>query len=425
MPRSSRLRWSVLFSLGCLVGLLPALSGTALARPGVASVEWDGESIYFFRGSTWVRFARSTNTVSDPKPIAGSWDCVKQPVDAAYIGAGSRARKLYFFFGSQWVRYDIGSNKCDTAPKPILGSWPGLPWSSDLDATVAYNGKAYFFKGTSYVRFNIEADAAEGAPIPIAKGWPGVWPDNIEQAINWGDGKVYLFRGAEFVRYDIAKEKADGPAQPIESDPRFAAVEEAFRRGGPSLPPAKIRAVNCTPEQAQEIELAWNNALGTMENVVLPAFLGRDPSKAAIVEAAYRAHFRTTALSLGSTQVRTRFQQILKELAGEHTVACVPQRINRSCPHLAFVLLTGPELTEQENAIIRLHKPIWFCPAFFTDKHAPRRWVTIVHERAHTVGAGGDTYQWSRQYPPAWPDSYDNADSYAFSALHIVEGRRP
>jgi hypothetical protein len=180
----------------------------------------------------WVRFARSTNEVTAPKPIAGSWDCVKQPVDAAYIGAGRSARKLYLFFGSQWVRYDIDKNKCDTAPKPILGSWPKLPWSSDIDAIVAYNGKAYFFKGKSYVRFNIANDVAESGPILIANGWPGIWNGDIDQAINWRNGKLYLFQNDQFIQYDITNLPKEGGGWPSAAHPVRQAV--CRRRGGVS-----------------------------------------------------------------------------------------------------------------------------------------------------------------------------------------------
>lgn len=374
-----------------------------------------------------MKLSRSTGAVTDPKPIAGNWDCVKQPVDAAYVGSGSRAGKMYLFFGAKWVRYDIAKNTCDTAPKAIAGSWQGLPWTADIDAVVAYNGKAYFFKGDSYVRFNIDRDVAEGGATLITRGWPGVWADDIEQAVNWGGGDVYLFRRGEVVRYLTAKDKerAAGPATSVADDPRFSAVDEAFRRGAPALPAATFTAHLCSDVDAKAIDLAWNQALGNMENVVLPAFRGTDAAKATVVEAAYRAHFQANTSSTSTGAVVSRFEDILKGLSGHHHVVCATPEMKCKANELAWVPIVDTTWTEQQNMLIRALHPVFFCPAFFTAKHESKRWVTVVHERAHHAGALNDIYAWMRSYPPAWPGSRDNADSYAHAAQHVELGRRP
>jgi hypothetical protein len=192
--------------------LLPLLAAAAAhAQRANSIVEWDGESTYHFTPRrTYLHHKRSVRRVVEEKDIAGNWGCVTAPVDAAVRFDN---RKVYLFFGSRYARYDMDRNACDPGyPKAIGGGWPGLPWSADLDAAVAYNGKAYFFKGAQYVRYDIATDRADpGYPKSIAAGWPGVpWTDGIESAVNTGDGKVLLFKGGQYVRYDIATERADG-----------------------------------------------------------------------------------------------------------------------------------------------------------------------------------------------------------------------
>ncbi len=196
------------------------LSGTFLCTAAHAQrahsvVEWDGESSYHFTpDGAYFEHKRSAGRAVEERPIAGKWGCVTFPVDAS-VNFGNR--KIYFFFGNQYARYDMDRNACDPGyPKLIAGGgWPGLPWAADLDAAVAYKGKAYFFKGSQYVRYDIAADRADpGYPKTISAGWPGLWSSDIDAAVNNGAGKVIFFKGDKSMSYDIAAELADGPESP-------------------------------------------------------------------------------------------------------------------------------------------------------------------------------------------------------------------
>ena len=198
--------------LWAVLGVVTSVwAGPAAAQRQRSVTEWDGESTYHFtpRG-TYQHHKRSVGRVVEEKPIAGSWGCVSGPIDAAVRFDN---RKQYLFFGSQYARYDMDRNACDPGyPKPIAGGWPGLPWTADIDAAVAYNGKAYFFKGAEYVRYDIAGDRADpGYPKSIAAGWPGVpFQTGIDAAVNTGDGRVLLFKGELAIAYDIASERAIG-----------------------------------------------------------------------------------------------------------------------------------------------------------------------------------------------------------------------
>lgn len=198
--------------LWIVIGVLSTVwSATAAAQRQRSATEWDGESTYHFtpRG-TYQHHKRSVGRIVEEKPIAGSWGCVSGPIDAAVRFDN---RKQYLFFGSQYARYDMDRNACDPGyPKPIAGGWPGLPWTADIDAAVAYNGKAYFFKGAEYVRYDIGSDRADpGYPKSIAAGWPGVpFQSGIDAAVNTSDGRVLLFKGDLAIAYNIAAERAEG-----------------------------------------------------------------------------------------------------------------------------------------------------------------------------------------------------------------------
>src|SRR4051812_47731244 len=115
---------------------IAAVPSPATAKGGVAAVDWDRDSIYFFQGANYRHYKHSARRVIEEKPVAGKWGCVQKPVDAA-IAWGNR--KLYLFFGDQYARYDMDKNACDAGyPKAIAPArnWPGLPWSSGLDAIV-------------------------------------------------------------------------------------------------------------------------------------------------------------------------------------------------------------------------------------------------------------------------------------------------
>jgi hypothetical protein len=129
--------------------------------------------------------------------------------------------KAYFFKGNEFVSYDIAADRADPGyPQPINSStWPGLTVRNGIDAVAAWpNGKAYFFKDWGYVSYDIATQRADpGYPQLISTGWPGLpFTSGVDAVSVWPNGKAYFFKGAQYVRYDIATRSADpGYPQPI------------------------------------------------------------------------------------------------------------------------------------------------------------------------------------------------------------------
>lgn len=98
---------------------------------------------------------------------------------------------LFFADDYYWKLTDDGL--AQGFPKPITGTWSGLPGS--IDAAFTYkNGKTYFFKGSKYWRFT-DTTMDDGYPKDIAEGFAGI-PDNVDAALVWsGNGKIYFFKG--------------------------------------------------------------------------------------------------------------------------------------------------------------------------------------------------------------------------------------
>lgn len=201
--------------------------------------------VYFFSGSSYLRYDRVDDRVDDgfPLAIAGNWP----GMDAAGFDAGLDAAanwlngKLFFFRGSQYVRYDIPTDTVDPGyPLPIAGNWPGFSeagFDTGVDAAVNWgNGKAFFFRGSQYVRYDIAADHVDpGYPLPIAGNWPGFseagFGGGVDAAVNWGNGKAFFFRGGQYVRYDMAADSID-PGYPLPIAGNWPGFSEAGFAGG-------------------------------------------------------------------------------------------------------------------------------------------------------------------------------------------------
>ena len=229
-----------------LVATLFLGTAGAAAQPLTAAVDWgDGESYYFFAGDHWFNYRKSKKQADPPKPISGSWDCVHDPVDAAF----RHGRKIYLFFGAKYAKYDTAKNKCDDGyPKLIKGNWKKVPWDR-IEAAESYNGKAYLFNGGQYARFDIARDEADFVK-PVADGWPKTWDKDIDLSVNWGDGNLYLFRGGEFFQYSIGHETGVGAPQLVRTewvglldDESIVATADAYRRRALAFAIAELGAI--------------------------------------------------------------------------------------------------------------------------------------------------------------------------------------
>ena len=190
-----------------------------------AAVELASGKVYVFSGGRYSRFDMGAGSTDAGYPKAidqQTWPGLPwtDGIDAA-VSYGNG--KVYLLKGGAYVRFDIKTDRVDPGyPKPIdQQTWPGLPWTSGIDAAVnGGNGKIYLFKGAEYVRFDIQADRVDpGYPKPIdQQTWPGLpWTSGIDAAVEAGGGKLYLFKGNQYVRFDIASDRVEsGYPKPID-----------------------------------------------------------------------------------------------------------------------------------------------------------------------------------------------------------------
>jgi len=101
--------------------------------------------------------------------------------------------KNYVFYTGDYYWKLTDDGLAQGFPKPISGTWSGLP--GNIDAAFTYkNGKTYFFKGTKYWKYT-DTTMDDGYPKDIAEGFAGI-PDNVDAALVWsGNGKIYFFKG--------------------------------------------------------------------------------------------------------------------------------------------------------------------------------------------------------------------------------------
>jgi hypothetical protein len=192
---------------------------------GIDAALWraDNGRIYLFSGSKYVRITDVDAGRDDgyPRTIAGNWPGLPAAFQAGIDAALWRDSngKVYLFKGSQYVRFSKVSDGVDPGyPKPIADGWPGLPaaFQSGIDAALLResNGKIYFFKGGQYVRYSDVSDGVDpGYPKPIAGSWtglPATFTSNLGAALMRRDNnKIYFFKGTRYVRHDDATNTTD------------------------------------------------------------------------------------------------------------------------------------------------------------------------------------------------------------------------
>ncbi len=165
-----------------LSGNWPGLAEAGFGRDVDTVVNWGNGKLFFFKGEHYLRYDIASDKVdSHPRTIADGWPALSQAdfdrdIDLALTWPNGKA---YFFKGSRYVRYDISSDTVDVPSREIADGWPGFAnagFAADLDAAVQWHdGNVYFFKGERYLRYSIAEDnVGDGYPRSIADNWRGV-----------------------------------------------------------------------------------------------------------------------------------------------------------------------------------------------------------------------------------------------------------
>lgn len=178
-------------------------------------------TVFFFRGGKYVRYeidpttgAETVNHDFYPRSIAEAWTAMPasfaQGIDAVVPWPDG---SVYFFKGSKYVRWDATDDTVDPSfyPHDTAEQWPALPasFAAGIDAAINWgDGRAFFFKGSKYVRYDIESDFVDHNIYPrdISDGWPdfpAAFKAGVDAAVNWGNGSAYFFKGTQYLNYDM------------------------------------------------------------------------------------------------------------------------------------------------------------------------------------------------------------------------------
>jgi len=177
---------------------------------------------YFFRGRKYVRYdvdpvtgAESVNLGVYPRDVGAAWTAMPESfrtgIDAVVSWPDGF---VYFFKGSKYVRWDATNDTVDAAiyPRDISDGWRAFPasFAAGIDAAINWgDGRVFFFKGAKYIRYDIADDTVDPAIYPrdISDGWsdfPAAFAAGVDAAVNWGNGSAYFFKGGQYLNYDIA-----------------------------------------------------------------------------------------------------------------------------------------------------------------------------------------------------------------------------
>src|SRR5262245_61621054 len=223
---------------GAVTAELAALGPAALSRSGRDDNRDLGRrgarvrTAYFFRGRKYVRYdvdpatgAESVNLGVYPRDVSAAWTAMPESfrtgIDAVVSWPDGF---VYFFKGSKYVRWDATNDTVDAAiyPRDIREGWRAFPasFAAGIDAAINWgDGRAFFFKGAKYIRYDIGDDTVDPAIYPrdISDGWsdfPAAFAAGVDAAVNWGNGSAYFFKGGQYLNYDIGGDKVR-PGYPL------------------------------------------------------------------------------------------------------------------------------------------------------------------------------------------------------------------
>ncbi|XP_025413981.1 matrix metalloproteinase-16 isoform X2 [Sipha flava] len=169
----------------------------------------DGET-FVFKGDYYWKLTDNGLAQGFPKPIAGTWSGLPGNIDAAFT---YKTGNTYFFKGKKYWRYN-GTAMDDGYPKDIAEGFAGIPDNVDAALVWSGNGKIYFFKGTKFWKFDPtqKPPVKSTYPKPISN-WDGI-PDNLDAALHYTNGYTYFFKDDNYYRFNdrtFAVDVADPP----------------------------------------------------------------------------------------------------------------------------------------------------------------------------------------------------------------------
>ncbi|NHB87409.1 fucose-binding lectin II [Photorhabdus tasmaniensis] len=162
-----------------------------------------------------------------PQPISNDWPNLpvefQQNIDDVINLNGS----LYFFKGSQYLKFDIAQAQVSDGPRPIADGWPGLRgtgFENGIDAaTELTTNTICFFKGKDCIDYTMSSHTANKKTISDRWGTTGKYSgfsENLDAVILWKNitgSMIYLFKGNSYIRYNTKSNAIDGGPTTIQT----------------------------------------------------------------------------------------------------------------------------------------------------------------------------------------------------------------
>ena len=139
--------------------------------------------IWFFRGEEYIVYNLATDQIETGPTAITAWSNWPETfiggLDAGVAGCGNYEGIGWFFKGSEYIRYNNTTNTVDGEPRPIAGAWPGWPESfTSVDCAISGVGTEsdiiYFLRGDQFIAYDLAADAVVGPPRQISTKLPAL-----------------------------------------------------------------------------------------------------------------------------------------------------------------------------------------------------------------------------------------------------------
>jgi hypothetical protein len=151
-----------------------------------------------------------------PRSLGDGWSTLEESFQSGVDAIVTREDgDVFLFKGDQFVRYSIGVGQSNGYPQLISAGFPGMSFTSDLDAAVSFPGGAYFFKGDKFVGWldnggqDLSIFPSGGLDIGL---WGIAFRDRVDAAVyHWEAGLVDFFRNGQQVTFRFGEGEVTPP----------------------------------------------------------------------------------------------------------------------------------------------------------------------------------------------------------------------
>ncbi|WP_445373914.1 fucose-binding lectin II [Photorhabdus tasmaniensis] len=186
---------------------------------------------YLFLNSENIKYNDPLDKVDTgyPQAIRNNWSNLPVEFQRHIDDVINLNGSLYFFKGSQYLKFDIAKAQVSDGPKPIIDGWPGLAgteFENGIDAATEWidvkRDIVCFFKGKDCINYTVSSHAIDKKTITERWGITGKYAKfsaNLDAAILWRNAGpfIYLFKGNDYLRLHLMVDTIRSQLAPIQT----------------------------------------------------------------------------------------------------------------------------------------------------------------------------------------------------------------